>query len=185
MTNTKLEPPRHAASATAGLTKQPDTQIHTLQEVVNNESLVAKIRHTHTISILLIQHFLQHYTYQILIIFGTRDKNMLEQHCMTPTKRFLIFRRRVKLGFLKFYELVKFEICFVKVLWIHQTISFQLLCTASSLPSVYTLLATVSNMFHTPLAHKCRAGKQPLWLKAQQSELQLRIYDDLDMLYMT
>lgn len=49
-TNTKLEPHRH--TETAGLTKAAacttHTHTHTIQEVANNESLVAKFRHSNT-----------------------------------------------------------------------------------------------------------------------------------------
>lgn len=98
MTNTKLELRRHTESATAGLTKaarHTHTYTHTLQEVMNNESLVAKISQTHihthsiSISISLIQLFLQHYRHEILIVSSERDRNMFARHCITPNKGFL------------------------------------------------------------------------------------------------
>ena len=79
---------RRTESSTAGLTREPDTQHthkHTLQEVVNNESLVA----AHSNSSSPIQPFLRHYRYQILIVSGESGTNMFAQYCITTNKRYL------------------------------------------------------------------------------------------------
>lgn len=132
---------------------------HTLQEVVNNESLVANIRYTHTISISPIQHLWQHYRYQILIVFWRQGQNYI---CTTlhHTKQSILIK------YLCFCELVK---C---------AMSCASARPKTPPPPPYKLVVRLSflNMFYTPLIHNCRAEKQQQDTE-QIHELQSRIYD--------